>query len=299
MERKALLIHLTGTVEDIDISNIYPPGNVLRTGEINTANLIDSINQYGLLQPLIVRCIEDHFEIVAGYRRFIACSKLGWKKISCHIAELDDKTAFEVALIENLSRNSLNPVDEAQAFRKYISHYGWGGVADLASRISRSSSYISKRMRLLELAPDVQELLTHSDIYPSVAEELLSMSGTEKQCELAVIIKENDLSLRDTRRLMRNCLNGNKNSTPENQKFMEELMSHSYDDYNVRKYFDKLIVSLRLVLRDTSTLIDEAENSWILREILLQHRNMINAQVDLLIRQKKKSTGKKFLRLIR
>jgi ParB family chromosome partitioning protein len=279
---------LTGTVQDIDISNISLPGNILRT-TIDTTDLIDSIYQYGLLQPLIVRCIDDHFEIVAGYRRFIACSKLGWKKISCHVAELDDKTAFEVALIENLSRNSLNPVEEAQAFRKYISDYGWGGIADLADRISRSSSYISKRMRLLELAPDVQELLTHSDIYPSVAEELLSVEGIEKQSELAIIVKENDLTLRVTRSLMRDCLNVNKDLSEDLKANEFSSRSYDYNSYDVRKYFDKLIVSLRLALKDTADLIDEVENSWVLREILLQHRNMINAQIDILIRQKKKS----------
>jgi ParB family chromosome partitioning protein len=293
--RKTFLMNLTGTIEDIDISNVSPAAYILRTGEINTDDLVDSINQFGLLHPIVVRSVDNHFEIVAGNRRYVACRKLGWRKISCHIVELDDKCAFEVSLIENLQRNTLSPIEEANAFRKYISEVGWGGITDLARNISRSSSYVSKRIRLLDLPLDVLELISYSDIYPSVAEELLSVKGMERQSELAIMIQENDLSLKDTRNLMRRCLNLDTTST-EVETGPTGLFN-GYDDHDIRKYFDKLIISLKIVLGDVAFLAQEAENNWILREILMQHRNMISAQIDLLIRQKKRSTGRTFSRL--
>jgi ParB family chromosome partitioning protein len=290
--RKPLLMNLSGAIEDIDVANVSPSVNILRTGEIDIGDLVDSINQFGLLHPIVVRSIDSHFEIVAGNRRYMACLRLEWKKISCHIVELDDKAAFEVSLIENLQRNTLSPIEEACAFKKYISEYGWGGIAELAQNISRSSSYVSKRIRLLELPSDILELISYSDIYPSVAEELLSVKGRERKSELAIMIEENDLSLRDTRRLMRKCLGLGTTKSDEGSY----VCSNSYYEEDIQKYFDKLIISLRIVLIDVAALAEEAENNWILREILVQHRNMLNAQIDLLIRQKKKSTRRSFSR---
>jgi ParB family chromosome partitioning protein len=291
--RKPILMNLIGTIQDIDVNSDSPAVNTLRIGEVDVTDLVDSINQFGLLHPIVVRSVDNHFEIVAGYRRYTACRKLGWRKISCHIVELDDKAAFEVSLVENLQRNTLSPIEEASAFRKYISENGWGGITDLARNISRSSSFVSKRIRLLDLPSDILELVSYSDIYPSVAEELLSVRGVERQSELAIIIQENGLSLRNTRRLMRKCLG--VGTTEREQSSYGSLRGCHEDDF--KKFFDKLIISLRMVISDVAALADEAENNWILREMIMQHRNMINAQIDLLIRQKKRSTGRTFLRL--
>lgn len=186
----------------------------------------------------------------------------------------------------------MSAVEEAHAFRKYIYEFGWGGIADLAQSISRSSSYISRRIKLLELPQDILELISYSDIYPSVAEEILSVKGNDRQTELAIMIHENELSLRDTRKLLKNCL-----KLGSTDRYEDSFLDSSRKEFDIRKYFDKLIISLRMVLSDVAVLINEAENDWILREILMQHRNMINNQIDLLIRQKKKSARKIFLRL--
>ncbi|MGA9150979.1 MAG: ParB/RepB/Spo0J family partition protein [Candidatus Nitrosopolaris sp.] len=101
----------------------------------DTEELAKSIQQKGLLQPILVRTLDGYFEIVAGNRRFCACKALGWKKIACHIIELVDKQAFEVSLVENIQRKTISPLDEANAFKAYVSDFGWGGVSDLASKI--------------------------------------------------------------------------------------------------------------------------------------------------------------------
>ena len=99
----------------------------------------------GLLQPIVVRTNNlGSFEVVAGNRRFSACKKLGWRKISRHLVELDDKSAFEVSIVENVQRHTLNPIDESLAFRKYVEQFGWGGISELSQKLSKSTSYVCK-----------------------------------------------------------------------------------------------------------------------------------------------------------
>ena len=168
-------LDLNGAVQDVSISNIIQPLTSLRSSTNDIQDLADSISNVGLLQPIVVRTIEssERFEIVAGNRRYSACRHLGWRKITCHIVELDDKESFEVALTENVQRQTLNPVEEGLAFRKYVNEYGWGGVSDLAQKISKSPSYVCRRMKLLELPKDVLDLITESRIYTAAPEELL------------------------------------------------------------------------------------------------------------------------------
>jgi ParB family chromosome partitioning protein len=106
---------------DLNLSELRPPLNQLRGAE-HLHSLMRSISQKGLLQPIIVRTMENNncYEIVAGYRRYYACKKLGWRKISCQIVELTDKEAFEVSVVENVQRKTLNHIDKAKAFKKYV-----------------------------------------------------------------------------------------------------------------------------------------------------------------------------------
>jgi ParB family transcriptional regulator, chromosome partitioning protein len=114
---------VVGPIEDIDTSSIRPSTICLRSATTGIEELSQSIKTVGLLQPLVVRNRNDSFEIVAGNRRYHACRKLGWRKISCHIVELDDKIAYEVSMIENLQRYTLSPLEEGIAFRKYIQEH--------------------------------------------------------------------------------------------------------------------------------------------------------------------------------
>ena len=130
---------LMGIIEEIDIGKIKEPHCPFYGNQrLETPELVHSINQNGLLQPIIVRTKEDSYEIIAGSRRFSACRAIGLRKIICHIVELDDRSAFEVSIIENIHRKSLDPIEEATAFKKYVDDYGWGGISDLAIRISKS-----------------------------------------------------------------------------------------------------------------------------------------------------------------
>ena len=158
--------------------------------------------------------MDGYFEVVAGNRRFCACKALGWKKIACHVIELDDKQAFEVSLIENIQRKRLTSLDEASAFKAYVSEFGWGGMSDLALRIGKSLSYVTKRIMLLNLPADVLESITSSRLNTSIAEELCSIKDKAKQSKLANLIVCRRLSFRNARKLLTNIDETDTGSRP-------------------------------------------------------------------------------------
>jgi ParB family chromosome partitioning protein len=277
-------LDLNGAVEDISISSIVRPLNVLRSTMNSVEDLADSIKKVGLLQPIVVRTTDGSgsFEIIAGNRRYSACRQLGWRKITCHIVELDDKGAFEVALAENVQRQSLNPVEEGLAFRKYVKEFGWGGVSELAQKVSKSPSYVCRRMKLLELPKDVLDLISESQIYAATAEELLSIKYKNRQSELAKIIREGHMSSRKVRMMIKE-----QERDDESTYFLSSYYSN-LDEQKVWKSFDKSIIALRIALNKLSLIIENIEENWVFYEIFMQHKNMLHRQIDLLIREKKR-----------
>ncbi|MDQ6863125.1 MAG: ParB/RepB/Spo0J family partition protein [Thermoproteota archaeon] len=267
-----------GSIEDISISRLKGSKNI-RQDTADLEELIISIQQKGLLQPIIVRTVEGHFEIVAGNRRFQACKSLGWRKITCHVVELDDKQAFEVSLIENLQRKTLSPLDEASSFKAYVSDFGWGGVSELALKVGRSVSYITKRIKLLNLPADVLDSITSHTLDTSIAEELFSIEDKTKQSTLASLIADRRLSLRKARELLK--------------AYDENHIAGAHDEYSdhlkiAERSFNKSITALRIAMNSISEVINNVEHDWILHEVLLQHKNMIHAQIDILIKEKRK-----------
>lgn len=265
-----------GIIEDIPISKVEYSSNPLRTDLSTIQELVDSIRTSGLLQPIVVRPKDAYFEIVAGNRRLKACEVLRWKKITCHVVELDDKQAFETSLIENLQRETLTPLEEAQAYKTYVADFGWGGVSELAKKVGKSPSYVTKRIKLLNLPEDVMNSLSATSLNASVAQELFSVKDPSKQSELANLIIRRHLSLRKAR----------------------ELVDHHRDDggdftydisvENSQRVFYKLILVLRVALNNMGGLISDSEDDWVVREVLMHHRNMLHQQIDLLIKEKRK-----------
>jgi ParB family transcriptional regulator, chromosome partitioning protein len=270
-----------GTIGDILISKIKQSKNI-RHQVSDTEELARSIEEKGLLQPILVRTMDGYFEVVAGNRRYCACKSLGWKKISCHIIELDDRQAFEVSIIENIQRMTLSPLDEATAFKSYVTDFGWGGVTDLASRIGKSLSYITKRIKLLNLPSDVLESIMNRRLDPSLAEELLSIKDGNKQSKLANLIADRRLSLRMTRRLLKDV--------DEKDRDVESFYKSDYIDHIkiAERSFDKSITAIRIAMNSLSEIISGVEHDWVIQEVLMQHRNMLHTQIDLLLKEKKK-----------
>jgi ParB family chromosome partitioning protein len=278
---------IRGIIEEVDIYRISLSTN--RTHDLNLYGdsideLILSIQQYGLLHPIIVRTINDSYEIVAGNRRYLACKRLGWRKVLCHILEVDDKEAFEISLIENIQRKKLSPVEEGEAFKEYVTIYGWGGISELASKICKSISYISKRMALLELPMEIIESINKSNMKNSVAEELLYIKDKSKQIQISRQIIQKNMSVREVRYLLRkdDIDMPNPDMRFPLKDTVEEL------DAKAQRTFDKSITTLKIALNKLGTIITNVEDNWIVYEILMQHKNMLNNQIDILIKEKKK-----------
>ena len=280
---------LSGIVEDIDISKIVESKFFLRiSSKEEVENLSHSIIEHGLLNPIVVRVIDNFkFEIVAGNRRLTACKILKHKKIACHIIELDDKGAFEISLIENIQRKILHQIEEAQAFRKYISEFGWGGASELSRKIGKSVSYITRRIRLLELPPDVLKAIASEEISTSAAEEILTFKDKTKQSIITNMIVDRNLSVKKIRKMLNNneidkyfsCNGVDSTITNENDR-----NAYIYD-----KAIDKAISIIRIAMTRLSDLIlDMNENddaNWLLHEEMMYHRILLHQQIDQLIKK--------------
>lgn len=274
-----------GVLENVDISKIKPFKYYYRNNlHEDMHELCYSIKEKGLLQPIIVRMTDDSkYEIVAGTRRYNACKMLGWRKILCHVVELDDKDAFEVSLMENIHSKNLNPIDEARAFKDYVSTYGWGGISELATKLGKSASYIDKRIRMLTFPENIIQSISNNEIKPSLAEELLPIKEKEHQSKLAELIKKRKLSSRQVRMLKDEM----KNSEHPEEIF--DFQTKIVDiDARTQKSFDKAIIAVRVAMNKLAYIIEDVEDNWAVYEILMQHKNMLHSQIDILIKEKKK-----------
>jgi ParB family transcriptional regulator, chromosome partitioning protein len=271
---------LVGSIEDINICNILPSSNILRSIVENLDELTHSIKQIGLLQPIIVRTSKVNFEIIAGNRRFEVCKRLGFKKVRCHIVELDDKTAFEVSLVENVHRQSLNPIEEGLAFKKYVHELGWGGVSELAQKICKSPSYVSRRIKLVNLPKNILDLISQNAVSITTIEEMFPIGDDNSRSMLTKLIHDEHLSSRTVRKLV-------KGFTSREVDMDSFTQYKSTDDYDrLCKSFDMAIIALRICINKVATVIEKVEDNWILYNIIMQHKHMLNDQVDLLIKQK-------------
>jgi ParB family transcriptional regulator, chromosome partitioning protein len=285
-------------LEDISVTRIKEARNQLRSGLDSHTDLILSIQQKGLLQPILIRTINDgHYEVVAGNRRLHACRILGWKKVACHVVQLNDKEAFELSLIENIQRRSLNPIEEGQAFKKYVSEFGWGGASDLAQKIGKSASYVTKRIKLLELPSDILDSVKDLTINASAAEELLSTGDKERQSELAKLIRMRHLSTKNVRAILKDIDDNPNNGNNRDADYIsfsgiassDLRCSRAADDLEkARKSIEKSIVILKIAINRIATIIENTESDWIVYEILMQHKNAIHAEISTLIKQKMK-----------
>jgi len=248
--------------------------------------LARSIREKGLLQAIIVRPKQSGFEIVAGNRRLNACKRLGWKKIACHIVDVDDKTAFEISLSENVQRKSLSPIEEAKAFKVYVADFGYGGVSELASGIGKSPSYITRRIRLLDLHPDVINSITNSAINRSIAQELSYVKDKSQQPKLASLITKGQLSLREARGLLRDF---DSDHFIKDISLEDQIKDRSSTDSIQKRenVLNKSVIVLRIAANRLSTIIESIEDDWLFKEILMQHKSAVSAQIDLLIKEKK------------
>lgn len=203
----------------INIANIVPgkyqPRHIFDTKTIT--ELAQSIEEHGVLQPLIVRELSDgSYEIIAGERRWRAAQKAQLHQVPVIIREIDDKTALEFGLIENLQREDLNPIDEARALKQLIDSFDYS-QEKVAEKVGKSRSYVSNMLRLSELAPEVAGMVEDNQISAGHARALLGLSDRE-QIELAKKIAKDQLNVRQAEKLA-----GAAKGAPVGKKKMDNL----------------------------------------------------------------------------
>ena len=180
--------------------------------------LSESIKEVGILQPIIVRKTDDkHYEIIAGERRWRAAKLAGLKEIPVIIREYTPEQVMEVALIENIQRQDLNPIEEAKAFENLISEYGLK-QDDVAKKVSKSRAQISNIIRLLKLDERVQGMLITGVLTGGHARALLSLTRPEEQLEAAKTVVNNSLSVRETEKLVQEILKDSGEATVARKK---------------------------------------------------------------------------------
>jgi ParB family transcriptional regulator, chromosome partitioning protein len=280
---------LSGEIDDVEISNISSSSYQLHNVNLDSIDsLCKSISDVGLLQPIVVRIRNDSesYEIIAGSRRFYACKKLGWKKIPCIIVDVDDKFAFEIAIIENIQRKDLTFLEEARAFKDYVYKYGWGGISNLSSKIGKSVSYITKRIKLLELPADIIKAISDSSISICSAEELLFIPYSD-QLKLANKISAKSMTVKEVRK-MASC---SKDQSIENDPYPSSTAAcYSYELLDKRKrIYDKSILVLRLAMKKLIFIIEHTTDDKDTYNILMKHKSMLHDQIDQLLKNKKMS----------
>ncbi|SMH72522.1 ParB/RepB/Spo0J family partition protein [Candidatus Nitrosotalea okcheonensis] len=282
----------TSVVEKIDLKMIRPSKFLVR-GEFDQKrpeieSLARSIREHGLLQPILIRPLDHGFEVVAGHRRLQACRHLRSRFISCTIREISDKQAYEIQLIENLQRQSMSPLEEAEAFRKYVDEFGWGGVTELSKKIGKSIEYVSHRMQLLKLPENVKIELVQNKISTSHAIELSTLDFDDQVGVIKEVIRDN-LTIKEIRQLKSNIRSHPKEN---DSSYLNSVNKRDMPPPSI-KLAQKISITFKITLARVDQIISEVdkiqdiENKERTKELLMDMRLRIHSMIDEIIHFKK------------
>ena len=188
----------SGALRELPLASVKPNPYQPRTrmDQAELTDLANSMEASGLLQPVIVRPSDHGFELIAGERRWRAAQQLGWAKIPAVVREVDDRTLLTLALIENLQRDDLSPIDEAAGYHRLGEEFQLGH-AEIGKAVGRDRSTVANLLRLLQLPPDVQALVHEKRLSAGHARALLGLSDAERQSALATEAVEQGWSVRE------------------------------------------------------------------------------------------------------
>lgn len=211
-------------IQDLPLARIHPnrfqPRHAFSSESIS--ELAQTLREEGLLQPIIVREDGEEYEIIAGERRFRAAQSLGWEKIPAIVNNLSDQQTASLALIENLQREDLNPIDEATAYENLMELNSLT-QAQLAKDIGKSQSYVANKLRLLKLDPQIQEALASGAITARHGRALLALSSDQQKQALEQILSDK-LNVKQTEELVAKLLEG-----PAKPKEKRKVFRMSHD----------------------------------------------------------------------
>lgn len=205
------------------VANPHQPRRVFEQQALE--ELARSISEHGLLQPIVVRPLQGHFQLVAGERRFRAAKIVGLEFVPAMVMELSDMQAAEIALVENLQREDLNPIEEAEALKRLVDEFNFTQEA-LAARIGKSRSAIANTMRLLSLVPAVRTLVAEGKLTPGHARTLISLEEAE-QVKAAERILQKGMTVRAAEKTKKALADPKKPSIDPNiAAIQQRLMEH-------------------------------------------------------------------------
>ena len=183
--------------------------------EDSLQELADSIKQFGLLQPILVQDKKSYYEIIAGERRWRAAKIAGLKEVPVIIRNLTDQEVVEISLIENIQREDLNPIEEAQAYKRLLTEFHLK-QDEVAERVSKSRTAVTNSMRLLKLCDPVQKMVVDGMISTGHARALLAIEDPEQQYLIAQKVFDEKLSVREVEKLVKNLNKPTKTEKIEN-----------------------------------------------------------------------------------
>ena len=191
-------------VETLKITEVEPNREQPRKNfnEDALLELADSIKQYGVIQPLIVQKKSDHYEIIAGERRWRAAKMAGVKEIPVIIKDYTDQQVMEISLIENIQREDLNPIEEAMAYKNLMEEFHLK-QDEIAEKVSKSRTTVTNSMRLLKLDKRVQQMMIDDMISAGHARTLITIEDPDAQYNIATKIFDEKLSVRETEKLVK------------------------------------------------------------------------------------------------
>jgi len=198
--------------------------------ESKLQELAESIREKGILEPLLVRRSDQGYELIVGERRWRAAQKAGLKEVPVVVKEVAGREALEISLIENLQREDLNPIEEAEAFKHLIEEFNIS-QEDLSKRIGKDRTTITNTLRLLKLPSEARNQLLQNRITPGHARAILSLESKEKQKELCALIVKKGLSVREAESLAKRwSAKLQKTTAPVKRKGDLESQLHSLQD---------------------------------------------------------------------
>jgi ParB family chromosome partitioning protein len=236
-EKKQVVAELSKTIAEIPTNKIepnpYQPRKEFNAEELN--ELVQSIKTLGLIQPITVRRLsEDSYQLISGERRWRASKLAGLKTIPAYIRLADDQGMLEMALVENIQRSNLNPLEVALSYQRLIEECNLQHD-EMAKRVGKERSTISNYIRLLKLPPDIQSELRTKELSMGHARALLGLEDPTKQLHVFKLIRNEGLSVRNTEKIIREMKQGSKTGIkaapnrilhPEVRKMQDRLMHH-------------------------------------------------------------------------
>jgi len=216
---KEVPTELTLKIKDIEINKEQPRKQF---NEDSLEELADSIKQHGIIEPLVVTKRDNYYMLVSGERRWRAAMKAGLKEVPVVVKDYTDQQILEIGLIENIQREDLNPIEEAQAYKKLIEEFHLK-QDDVAERVSKSRSAITNILRLLKLTESVQEMVIDEKLSNGHARALLPIEDAELQYEVACRVFDEQMSVRETEKFVKKIMDELNNPKKKKEEDTEDL----------------------------------------------------------------------------